>query len=200
MTAGICAAWPFRKEWLPAADVVQSSTALAKPAPLLVRPVEPTKLTPDRAAESSPAATLSKPYSGPMPLTTALERELPRRALVKVDEPARLPALAADYVQRPGSGILDPRSAVLGNGGSSPTIAEAPPPPGNLRRYRIRKHDTLDAIAERMLGSRQHADKLLAANPEVILVPEILPVGATIVIPDLSHPSQTVVRVPEMGH
>jgi hypothetical protein len=50
-----------------------------------------------------------------------------------------------------------------------------------------------------MPGSRQHSDKLLADNANVILAPEVLPVGATIIIPDLSLPSETVVRLPENG-
>jgi phage tail protein X len=130
------------------------------------------------------------------PLISARER-VATRALAKLEVSARLPSLAANYSPQVEFHPADPRSALLEPPDSSPAIVEWPDPSRQPRRYRIGKHDTLEAIAERLLGSRQHADKLLAANPGVILVPEILPVGATIVIPDIDQATETLVRVPQ---
>jgi hypothetical protein len=196
MAAGLCAAWPFRKSWLEEQDALIIE-ALA--APVAQRPTQPalvtTPLPPQ--GERSPAQTSLPLDSAPAvpglhPLT-ALDRGMSRRSLVRVDQAPPLPTLAADFSTAPIGSSVDPRAAVVGSDSSSET--SEPAPPRHQRRYRILKHDSLESIAERLLGSRQHADKLLAANPEVILAPEVLPVGATIVIPDLSLPAETVVRL-----
>lgn len=197
MAAGLCAAWPFRKTWLeeqePALIAPVQPQAIAASPPLL--PAKRTEVRPDETspAVESEAPDITPAIAGLHPLTSALERGVAQRPLVKIDRAPELPALASDYSlaeQRQ----LDPRSAILADEGSAPVMTENAPP--ELRRYRIGKHDTLESIAERLLGSPQHADKLLAANREVILVPEVLPVGATIVIPQVALPAETIVRRP----
>lgn len=204
MAAGLCAAWPFRKSWLQEQDALVTE-ALA--APVIPRPSRPTLLSsPSQHRDDEPSPALSSlsldsnaAVPGLHPLTSALDRGISRRSLVRVDETPQVPTLAADFSTAPAASSLDPRAAVFGKDDSSPVMTSEPAPPRHQRRYRILKHDTLESIAERLLGSREHADKLLAANPEVILAPEVLPVGATIVIPDLSLPSETIVRLPENG-
>ena len=197
MAAGLCASWPFRKTWLEEHDsLVSEALSAAQAAPLqppLVR--SQPQLEHD---EPSPALDSQDPVPGLHPLASALERGLTQRSLVRLEERPQVPALAADY-SAADSQRLDPRSAVLG-ADTSPVMDSQPPPPQHLRRYRIARHDTLEAIAERLMGSRAHADKLLAANADVILFPEVLPVGATIVIPELSATPETIVRRPEEGN
>ena len=204
MAAGLCAAWPFRKSWLQEQDALVTE-ALA--APVIPHPSQPTlrsRLTQPRHDERSPELNSlsldpNPAVPGLHPLTSALDRGMTQRSLVRVDQAPQVPTLAADFSTAPAASSLDPHAALLGEIDSSPVMSSELAPPRHQRRYRILKHDSLESIAERLLGSRQHADKLLAANPEVILAPEVLPVGATIIIPDISLPSETIVRLPENG-
>ncbi len=198
MAVGLCAAWPFRRTWLAEEDA-QALRELAAPVPLVTRPANPVRLTHVHADEPSPAMESPPALAGLHPLASSLDRSVSTRALVKVDESPQLPALAADFSAANFHPHRDPSAATLAPGDSSPALAGELNPPRPRRRYRIGKHDTLAAIAERLLGSPLHADKLLAANPGVILVPEVLPVGATIVIPDLTERAETMVRLPDNG-
>jgi phage tail protein X len=192
MAAGLCAAWPFHKSWLAEQDALVSealSTAAPPPIqPLIIRQPQPVNDEPSPALETAPLPGLH-------PLASALDRRFEERSLVRIDQRPPIPDLAAGFTVPRGT--LDPRSTVLAGNDASPVITSEPVPPRHWRRYRILKHDTLESIAERLLGSRAHANQLLAANADVILVPEVLPVGATIVIPDLSLSAESLVRRPE---
>ena len=192
MAAGLCAAWPFHKSWLAEQDALVNealSTAAPPPIqPLLVRQPQPLDDEPSPALETAP-------MDGLHPLASALDRGFAERSLVRIDQHPPIPDLAAGFAA-PRS-TVDPRSAVLADDDPSQVTAGEPAPPRHWRRYRILKHDTLESIAERLLGSPANANRLLAANADVILVPEVLPVGATIVIPDLSLAAESLVRRPE---
>jgi phage tail protein X len=199
MAAGLCAAWPFRKTLLDE-DEFQVSPAPAAVTSRLPRPALSTTLSHEPADEPAPAPRHSEPEIGHEPLTAVLDRGVPRRELVKLDQTAALPRLPARYSSQSSDVSFESRSAVPEESGSSSSPAGTPSPPRDRRYYRIRRHDTLEDIAERLLGSRAHADKLLAANADVILVREILPVGVTIVVPELHEPPTTIVRLPESGN
>ena len=200
MAAGLCAAWPFRKTLL---EDEKEFHVLATPAAATSqdsRPEVPTRLAHDPAEETVPAKRQDEADEGREPLTAVLDQGVPQRKLVKLDQSAPLPRLPANFVSRFSGGASVPQSAAPVEGDFAVSPDSTPGPPRDRRYYRIRRHDTLEDIAERLLGSREHADKLLAANADVILAREILPVGATIVVPELHEPSTTMVRVPETGN
>ena len=195
MAVGLCAAWPFRKTLLddedfPAATPPPMATSLPPP---LAAP----KLSVQRTDESSPSSPALEPEIGAGPLTTVLDRGGPRRKLLKLDQTAPLPRLPVSFASQSRDEAVprDPAAAEP----ADDSVSHAPAPPRDRRYYRIGKYDTLEAIAERFLGSREHAEKLLAANAQTIRVREILPVGATIVIPELHESSETIVRLPASG-
>lgn len=197
IVCGLGAAWPFRKTLLTNEDLDQVLREEFAPVPILGerRQPPPALLTAADSGDPSPVETLPEESLALEPLTAVLERGVAARAMDKVDEVddlVPLPALSASYVPQAEPAAADPREPTLGDRGTAPSVTAARPP----RHYRIRKNDTLEDIAQRLLGSPQHADKLLAANPGVILVPEILPVGATIIVPDLSQPSPALVQLP----
>ena len=194
MAVGLCAAWPFRQTLLdeedfPAASPPATATSLLPP------PLTATKRAVSRTEESLPSSPALEPEIGAGPLATVLDRGVPRRKLLKLDQTAPLPRLPVSFASQSRDEAVpsDPSSSRV----EEEADAARPGPPRDRRYYRIGKYDTLEAIAERLLGSREHADKLLAANAEIIRVREILPVGATIVIPNLHQPSETIVRLPE---
>jgi hypothetical protein len=70
-----------------------------------------------------------------------------------------------------------------------PEGARNPPP---VQIHKIVDGDTLAAIAVRYLGSADRADEIFAANRELLLSPQLLPIGAELRIPirgDASAPS-----------
>jgi nucleoid-associated protein YgaU len=58
-----------------------------------------------------------------------------------------------------------------------------PRPKVQPRPYRLRDGDTLEKIAERLLGDPLRAIEIFAMNPGVLERPDLLPVGATIMLP-----------------
>ena len=61
-------------------------------------------------------------------------------------------------------------------------------PQGKPRPYRIRDGDTLERIAERLLGDRERAAEIFEANREVLSRPDLLPLGVTIQLPPRARP------------
>ena len=60
-----------------------------------------------------------------------------------------------------------------------PTARPQSPP----RPYRLRDGDTLESIAERLLGNGARASEIFEANRGVLARPDVLPVGVMIVLP-----------------
>jgi nucleoid-associated protein YgaU len=62
--------------------------------------------------------------------------------------------------------------------GHLPPLADAEPV-----RHRVVDGDSLEALAERYLGSRQRAGEIFAANQSLLVEPELLPIGIELIIP-----------------
>lgn len=110
-----------------------------------------------------------------------------RAVLDRIAEP---PALDGAY-QPAGESPLPGANGLRESGGPPPTSGEpadsAPPPTTAPPRsvaitHVIADGDTLEALAEKHLGSRLRWTEIYNANPEILDDPEVLPVGVTIVI------------------
>ena len=173
---GLCAAWPYRQP-PPPPDL--------KPAPpaqplqfTIRRPDVPLELAP--RIEVSPAQGLYSPTSlhdasppPPAPLsaaqTYALESLAPPPTLPVSFQPAAPPSHPNEW--RPDA---------------TARPAAQPRPP---RPYRLRDGDTLEKIADRLLGDRERAAEIFAANRHVLAQPDLLPVGVTIMVPSRDGPT-----------
>jgi len=62
-------------------------------------------------------------------------------------------------------------------------VVRTPRPKSQLRPYRLRDGDTLEKIADRLLGSAQRAGEIFELNRGVLSRPDLLPVGVTIMLP-----------------
>ena len=58
-----------------------------------------------------------------------------------------------------------------------------PRPKVQPRPYRLRDGDTLEKIAERLLGNARRANEIFELNRGLLNRPDLLPVGATIMLP-----------------
>jgi nucleoid-associated protein YgaU len=136
------------------------------------RPDQPLELAPridvspaeGRHAERFNGEPASAPPA-PLPAAPnyALENLAPPPALPVSFHPSLPPAQPNDW--RP--------DAVL-----KPAVQPRPPRP-----YRIRDRDTLELIAERLLGDKNRATEIFEANRNVLARPDLLPVGVTIMLP-----------------
>jgi nucleoid-associated protein YgaU len=88
------------------------------------------------------------------------------------------PALAASF--QPSEG---PPPSTSNWRPPAPTALRASVPRPKPRPYRLRDGDTLERLAERFLGSSQRADEIFQMNRAVLARPDLLPVGANILIP-----------------
>jgi nucleoid-associated protein YgaU len=62
-------------------------------------------------------------------------------------------------------------------------LLRLPRPKAPPRPYRLRDGDTLERIADRLLGNRQRASEIFELNRGLLSQPDLLPVGATIMLP-----------------
>ena len=62
-------------------------------------------------------------------------------------------------------------------------LLTAPRPPSLPKPYRLRDGDTLERIAERLLGDASRASEIFEANRNVLSRPDLLPVGVVITLP-----------------
>jgi phage tail protein X len=163
---GLCAALPFRRPERPIATVRE------RPAPLsltLRRPDAPLELAP--RIDVSPAMGLEgegeqeRGNSGRAlsPTSPALNELISPPALPVSFQPSSTTGASSDW--RPEPLLRLPRP-------------KAPPRP-----YRLRDGDTLERIADRLLGNRQRASEIFELNRGLLSQPDLLPVGATIMLP-----------------
>ncbi|MGI8979003.1 MAG: LysM peptidoglycan-binding domain-containing protein [Pirellulaceae bacterium] len=194
IAGGVCASLPFLRETpltLPVATDPAAASAPQAASPLLEQPVaaipSPLASSPERA--SSQASRSPSPYLDDG--SQRLERVDRSQAAPAVEEIAALPKeksiapplLPVSFqVKEPEANRLDPWLPAR--------LAEGPA--GPPREYRIRKLDSLEALAERFLGSPERAEELFAANRGVLKDRHILPLGAVIRIPFASGDSATV--------
>ena len=159
--AGVCAAWPFRQREPRIVDPPQG----AVPLQIVLRGSDVT-LTGAPASASSPAVGLDAArasYAGTRSLVTKDGSE----RLVDLENLAPPPDFPLAY--QPASNTPAPT-------GQRPR-SEKP------RTYRLRDGDTLEMLAERLLGSRARAMEIFEINRDVLSRPDLLPVGRTLVIP-----------------
>lgn len=85
-------------------------------------------------------------------------------------EIAALEAQIADLEQQEGE-----------TGGETPPAGETPREPRSY--YVAGGNDSIYALAEREYGDRAAFPRIVEANPGVIRDPDVLPIGATLVLP-----------------
>jgi len=164
---GMCAALPFRQPPRPPAPPRE------RPVPLSLtirRPDSPLELAP--RIDVSPAVGLA----GRGQETGDRGQETVPGAPADLANLVPPPALPVSF--QPSAGgppANDWRPDALANA--------APRPKAQPRPYRLRDGDTLEKIAERLLGDPYRAIEIFAMNPGVLERPDLLPVGATILVP-----------------
>jgi nucleoid-associated protein YgaU len=177
VAVGVAAAWPFRQQ-----PPRYPAPPAALPLELTLRRQDVT-LEPRPAGDESPAVGLDaadtpgltairpagySPAGNLKPLRPDLENLAPPPDLpVAFDPVALTPALGWESFPAP---------APTWSGSWSEKDIRP-------RSYKLRDGDTLEALAERMLGSAHRAQEIYEANRNVLASPDLLPIGLTIVIP-----------------
>jgi phage tail protein X len=163
---GLCAALPFR---LPP-PIAQDPTPPAAPMSLtLRRPDAPLELAP--RIEISPAVGLgTHSFAANSPSSQNLDRASQNSDLANLVPPPALPVSFQPTNSEP------PRDW-------KPDPLSHPAPTPRPRPYRLRDGDTLEKIAERLLGDRSRAAEIYEANRNLIPQPDLLPIGVTIILP-----------------
>lgn len=127
---------------------------------------------------SPPQANTPTPWAQP-PKATQVPVASPRRAMIAatLDATQPPPQLARAY---PG------RGSSLDAMDTTPLDYRLPAPSDSRPATRIHKivdGDTLEALAERYLGSVDRADEIFEANRELLSDPKVLPIGVELRIP-----------------
>ena len=164
---GLCAAWPFRqvqRRWPPSAPVAASLELTLR------RPDAPLELAP--RSDISPAVGLESTAAATAPSQARSLTSLHTSDLTNLAPPPALPVSFQPSNASPAPNDWRPEQA-----------ARPIRPPGKKHPYRLRDGDTLEKIAERMLGSRERAAEIFDANRDVLTRPDLLPVGVTIIVP-----------------
>jgi len=167
---GLCAAWPFRRHDRPV-NLVRE-----RPAPLsltLRQPDAPLELAP--RIDVSPAVGLADGSSG----YGRRETEPPPRAL----NPASTDL--SDLALPPGLPVSFPAGTASPecSGWRPKPVVRVPAPKAQRRPYRLRDGDSLEKIADRLLGNVQRAGEIFELNRGLLTRPDLLPVGVTIMLP-----------------
>jgi nucleoid-associated protein YgaU len=176
IVVGLCAAWPFRQEQEVRIEPPPKAAPLALP---LRRPDAPLELAP--RYEPSPAIGLQSPPApfAEQPLTP-VSRSI---ELTNVSPPPALPVSFQPAVEEKTANNWRPE------------LLTPARPPAKSRPYRLRDGDTLEKIAERLLGNRERAAEIFEANRDVLAMPDLLPVGVTILVP----PRETASNMEPVG-
>ena len=184
---GLCAAWPYRQS--PQPPPIKKPSSQIPLSLTIRRPDVPLELAP--RIEVSPAEGLYSPTSlrDDSPQAPAALSATQTYALESLTPPPALPV--AFHPATPPQQVNDWKPEVA----TRPAVRPRPPKP-----YRIRDGDTLEKIAERLLGNRERANEIFEANRDVLARPDLLPVGATIQLPPreivgeaVSEPGMTAV-------
>jgi nucleoid-associated protein YgaU len=163
--AGVAAALPFRQSPLPAQRVARPP---AMPLALTLRkPDAPLELAP--RIEVSPATELIQ-FGG-----NEQEKLQPAQPSLERTNFAPPPALPVSFLpSTPTTSTSDWRPQ---------SLLTAPRPQSPPRPYRLRDGDTLEKIADRLLGDPTRAAEIFEANRKVLGQPDLLPVGEVIMLP-----------------
>lgn len=137
---------------------------------VLRKQVGPAQGAVPRAEPALPVPPAPAP-SPPAPLPLRVDRAAPKRnTLAPMDAGQPPPALAPAYPHaRPGP--------------VPERIARAVPVETGARKHRVADGDTLEALAERYLGSASLAVEIFEANRTLLRNPQLLPIGAELTIP-----------------
>jgi nucleoid-associated protein YgaU len=175
---GIGTAFVFRRE-----HPVESSGAAVSPEPALRRAANQTA-QPKPQAEPALAGRI-EPYTPPAP--TDVDRADSADVVSSLDnpEPQTGSPLKWQTVRRPaesfGALSSDPQRTPADRfTAESPTMVRQPTP---LVRHKIVDGDTLAALARRYLGPEQGWHDLFEYNRDVLVTPELLPIGRELRIP-----------------
>jgi len=165
---GLCAALPFRRSPRPAVQVRERTAPLSL---TFRRPDAPLELAP--RIDVSPAAGLVEgiDQAGFSGQESGIRKPDPTDLTNLVPPPA-LPVSFQPGTNRPDSNDWRPES-----------VLRLPLPKAQPRRYRLRDGDTLERIAERLLGNAQRAGEIFELNRPMLSRPDLLPVGMTIMLP-----------------
>lgn len=194
LVAGSLGAIPFQRH---ATDGNQINQNLSVPIDQSI--VQTAPFEPLESAHPIPDGTIESPAST-LYLTSQQQRESVARTPLTPPTislmPARAPEIGDHYPNDGNSQSTAAQVAKLNLSGSKPEI---------LSTYTIQDGDTLTGIAEHFLGQANLADWIYYQNKMVIARPELLPIGAEIIIPAppadgvFSEISSTVNKTPEQG-
>jgi phage tail protein X len=170
VAAGVIAAWPFRQ--FPSPPDIHPRQATTPMQLTIRRPDVPLELAP--RIDISPAEGLheERKVSDIPPSPLAALPIAPNYALENLVPPPTLPV--SFHPTLPPSQPNDWRPDAI----VKPAVHPRPPRP-----YRIRDRDTLELVAERLLGDKTRASEIFDANRNVLSRPDLLPVGVTIMLP-----------------
>jgi nucleoid-associated protein YgaU len=148
------------------------------------------------AGQPAPGGHESRSPSADSASAAAQETGQPATVLTPTDRAEAPPALARDY----------PRAGAPGTSGwgGSIELPVASRADGSVRTHRIVDGDTLEALAERYLGSTDRSLEIYEANRDVLPSPGLLPIGAELRIPSARRapppsglmPERPSVRIP----
>jgi nucleoid-associated protein YgaU len=166
---GLCAALPFRRPARPVAAPRE------RPAPLsltLRRPDAPLELAP--RIDVSPAVGL---VEGRSQGSGARSQEPDVRRVEQADLANLVPTPTLPVSFQPSA--ANHEASEWRPSGAS----RLPRPKSQPRPYRLRDGDTLEKIADRLLGNPQRAGEIFELNRGLLARPDLLPIGATIMLP-----------------
>jgi nucleoid-associated protein YgaU len=163
--AGVVTALPFRQS--PPPHVIQRAPAVTPLALTLRKPDAPLELAPrieaSPASERDDVSDTTTDTKSRDPRTADLSNLAPPPALPVSFQPSTASTPTSDW--KPESLTIAPRT---------------PPKP---RPYRLRDGDTLEKIAERLLGDPTRAAEIFQSNRDLLDRPDLLPVGVVIKLP-----------------
>lgn len=196
--AGLLAALPFlRTGPSPAQDTPGASTSRsglqlasesAAPAPIDMSLVDgPQPLSDDEPAVTPPvlrAESVEDTAESPGPETVVTLPQLPDSFSASLTEPIVPDEAPVDPEQtQDASPARRPETIAR----RESTVHEPPrtsPPRRTWRRYLVRDGDTLESLAERLLGDAGYAEAIFQANRDRLSRRDLLPIGVELVIPD----------------
>jgi nucleoid-associated protein YgaU len=178
LALGVCAALPFQKR-----------SDKASPAPVLSQSTRDSDLKwrgLDVALEPKPHAVHS-PAIDPIqnqPIPRNPQRETVVRKAPSLEASTPPPEFSSTYLpstpKKPASPISAPNSTPASN--SADESAQVPP-----LHHKIADGDSLQQLAKKYLGSERRYREIFEANRKVLSDPDLLPIGAEIVIPRSSN-------------
>jgi nucleoid-associated protein YgaU len=175
LALGATLAWPYRQDppsSAPPADELALDLTLRR---------QDVTLQSGPAGEDSPAVGLDlADLAGNLKPVQPAAFSISRPSLEDLGPPPELP-LAFSPAKATAPGVFVPRPRTQDD-----WLQKQSRP----RQYKLRDGDTLEALAEHWLGSRDRAGEIFEANRDSLKSPDLLPVGLTITIPPRLSPDE----------